>query len=102
MSTFINQIVQATRNLVPVAAALEVARATRDDAAVAALNRRHAEITDQRQALTVQALRGGADADTIRWAVGINDSAEKIQAQQAMAQLAAAACADELADEDVA
>jgi hypothetical protein len=72
MSTYINQIVQVTRRLVD------------------ATDATHTALMSERLELILAALGAGVDGDLITWAIGMNDTAAKIQVQHAIGHMAAA------------
>lgn len=91
--SIINEVVQATRDLANARKALEVAREAGYTDALEGLNRRCNAIADRQQQLTVEALNAGVQVETLQFAVGMNDSVEKVQAQQIAAQMIAASVA---------
>jgi hypothetical protein len=96
VSTHINKIVLVTRELSGIEAELD--RATGDARAAAA--ERFQAAMNARENLILTAIRDGVDPDTMRWAIGMNDSAAKVQLQRATAHALAAETLDDGADDD--
>lgn len=96
MTTHINAIAQATRNLAEISA--KVAATTGDERDAAA--RAYDKAMENRLDLISAALRDGIDPGLMQWAIGINDSPAKVQMQRATAHATAAAALYDDSDDD--